>query len=128
MNPQNESFENCVSKQIHKTNLLNTVGQNESMKRIFWKPEDSDGLVYPIVLKIHEDLSDSLNLLEIASQNESTIRVFYNLGNKSKQNESMDLQNESMFLRISYKIPASLDITIRMFIFGIFSNFCFNVS
>ncbi len=66
-------------------NLLNIVGRNKYTKRIFWKPEDSDGFVYPIVLKIREDSSDSLNLLEIASRNESTIRVFENLGNKSKQ-------------------------------------------
>jgi hypothetical protein len=39
-NPRNESFENCVTKRIHKTNLLNTRGRNESTKRIFWTPED----------------------------------------------------------------------------------------
>ena len=37
-NPRNESFENCVTKRIHETNLLNTVVQNESTKRIFWTP------------------------------------------------------------------------------------------
>jgi|FrelakmetLWP11LW_1041352.scaffolds.fasta_scaffold17104_1 hypothetical protein len=31
-NPQNESFEHRRTKRIHETNLLNTVGQNESMK------------------------------------------------------------------------------------------------
>ena len=36
-NPRNESFENCVTKRIHETNLLNTVVRNESTKRIFWK-------------------------------------------------------------------------------------------
>ena len=37
------------------------------------------------------------------------IRTFLESGFMSTiQNESMDLQNESMFLRISYTIPASL--------------------
>jgi hypothetical protein len=30
------------------------------------------------------------------------------------QNESMDSQNESMFLRISYTIPASLITTVHL--------------
>ncbi len=37
-NPRNEFFENCVTKRIHETNLLNTVVRNESAKRIFWTP------------------------------------------------------------------------------------------
>ncbi len=37
-NPRNKSFENCVTKRIHKTNLLNTVVRNESTKWIFWTP------------------------------------------------------------------------------------------
>ncbi len=36
-NPWNESFEHPRMKQIHKTNLLNTAGWNESTNRIFWK-------------------------------------------------------------------------------------------
>jgi hypothetical protein len=35
MNPQNESFEHSRTKRIYETNLLNTVGQNQSMKQIF---------------------------------------------------------------------------------------------
>jgi hypothetical protein len=35
MNPQNESFDHFRTKQIPKTNFLNTVGWNESTKRIF---------------------------------------------------------------------------------------------
>ena len=86
---RNESFESCVMKRIHKSNLLKTRGFANP------NPKDSDGFVYPIVLKIHEDSLDSLdssdssNLLKIASRNESMIRVFENLGNESKQNESM---------------------------------------
>jgi hypothetical protein len=40
-NPQNKSFENCVSKWIHETNLLKIASRNESAKRIFWKWLDS---------------------------------------------------------------------------------------
>jgi hypothetical protein len=36
-NPRNNSFEHRNTNQIQKKNLLNIVGQNESMKRIFWK-------------------------------------------------------------------------------------------
>ncbi len=35
-NPQKESFKNRSTNQIHKTNLLNIVGQNKSTKWIFW--------------------------------------------------------------------------------------------
>jgi len=35
-NPKNKSFEHSRTKLIHEKNLLNTVGQNESMKQIFW--------------------------------------------------------------------------------------------
>ncbi len=38
-NPQNESFEHCRTKRIHKMNLLNTIGQNKSTKQIFWTPK-----------------------------------------------------------------------------------------
>ncbi len=34
-NPRNESFELRSTKRIHETNLLNTVGRNESTKQIF---------------------------------------------------------------------------------------------
>jgi hypothetical protein len=64
-NPRNESFENCVTKRIHETNLLKTRGFANP------NPKDSDGFVYPIVLRIREDLLDSSNLLKIASRNKS---------------------------------------------------------
>ncbi len=32
-----ESLENCITKRIHKTNLLKTGSQNKSTKQIFWK-------------------------------------------------------------------------------------------
>jgi hypothetical protein len=73
-NPRNESFENCVTKQIHETNLLKTRGFASP------NPKDSDGFVYPIVLRIREDSLDSLdlsNLLKIASRNESAKRIFW---------------------------------------------------
>ncbi len=130
-NPQNESFEHCGTKRIHETNLLNTVGIRES---------GSTGFVWirmSIVLRIREDsldLSDSSNLLKIASRNESAKPIFWKwldswstIRNVSFQvricdpryktnpgfvvtirYESMDSQNESTFLRISYTIPASL--------------------
>ena len=36
--PRNESFENCVTKRIHETNLLKIASQNESTKQIFSTP------------------------------------------------------------------------------------------
>ncbi len=133
-NPQNESFESCVTKRIHESNLLKTRGFANP------NPKDSDGFLYPIVLRICKDswdLLDSSNLWKIASRNESTKQIFWKLGHetnprnesfescvtkrihesnllktdKSKQNESMDSRNESTFLQISYTIPASLEIT-----------------
>ncbi len=130
-NPQNESFENCITKRIHKTNLLKTRGFTNP------NPKDSDRFVYPIVLRICEDLLDLLdlsNLLKIASQNKSAKRIFWKwldswstIRNKSFQvricdpryetnpdlwstsrYESMDSQNESTFFQISYTIPATL--------------------
>jgi hypothetical protein len=130
---RNESFEHRRTKRIHETNLLKTRGFANP------NPKDSDGFVYPIVLRIHKDsldLLDSSNLWKIASQNESTKRIFGKLGHKtnprnesfencgtkqihesnllktdkSKRNESMDSRNESTFLRISYTIPASLKL------------------
>jgi hypothetical protein len=77
--PQNESFENCITKWIHESNLLKTRGFANP------NPKDSDGFVYPIVLMICKDLLDSLdslyssNLLKIASRNESTKRIFWKL-------------------------------------------------
>ncbi len=127
-NPRNESFEHRSTKRIHKTNLL----------KIDWICESgSTGFVWirkSIVLRIREDSSDSLNLLKIASRNESAKRIFWKwldswsmIRNKSFQvrirdpryetnpgfvvtirYESMDSRNESTFLRISYTIPASL--------------------
>ncbi len=134
-NPQNKSFEHRRTKQIHETNLLKTRGFENP------NPKDSDGFVYPIVLRIRKDSLDSLdssNLWKIASRNESMKRIFWKLGHetnprnesfencvtkrihksnllktdKSKRNESMDSRNESTFLQISYTIPASLLISL----------------
>jgi hypothetical protein len=38
-NPRNKPYENCVTKRIHKTNLMKIASRNESTKRIFWKLE-----------------------------------------------------------------------------------------
>ena len=67
---RNESFEHRRTKRIHETNLLKTRGFANP------NPKDSDGFVYPIVLRIREDSLDSLNLLKIASRNESAKRIF----------------------------------------------------
>ncbi len=83
--PQNESFKNRSTKQIHKTNLSKTGLQNESTKQIFWnqygfanpKPrinmdlglctKDSSGFV-----RIRWIRENRLNLLKISLWNEST--------------------------------------------------------
>ncbi len=127
-NPRNESFERRRTKRIHETNLLKTRGFANP------NPKDLEGFVYPIVLRIREDSLDSSNILKMASRNESAKQIFWKWHHKtnprnesfkngvtkqiretnllktdeSNRNESMDSQNESTFLRISYTIPASL--------------------
>jgi len=111
MNPQNESFENCVTKQIHETNLLKT--------RRFAKPnpKDSDGFVYPIVLRIREDSLDSSNLLKIASQNESAKRIFWKwldswstIRNESFQVRILDPRYESNLFKSGFVTYESIRI------------------
>jgi hypothetical protein len=116
-NPQNESYENCVIKRIHETNLMKIASQNESTKRILWKlrhetnPQNESfenqkdsrilnfHLKYVYVVKIRQDLLDSLksvtkrihetNLMKIASRNESTKRIHEtNLMKIASRNES----------------------------------------
>ncbi len=69
-NPQNESFENCVTKQIHETNLLKIDWIRKSgSTRFVWIRKS-------IVLRIREDSSVLANLLKIVSRNESAKRIF----------------------------------------------------
>ncbi len=94
-NPQNESFKHYRSNWIHETNLLNTVGQNQSMKRTFWtgwgfaNPKhkicmDSNLFMVRVCTKdswgylrirwIHENSS---NLFKISLRFESLNRIFW---------------------------------------------------
>jgi hypothetical protein len=145
-NPLNESFEHRGMNQIHKANLLNTVGQNESTIQIFWKQyefanpkprilTDLGLLKVVYVVKICEDSwkkAESLEVLvsnqiqeskflriglanpdswiyEVGFKNHDTTQTFLESWSVSTiQNESMDLQNKSMFLRISCTIPTTL--------------------
>jgi hypothetical protein len=94
-NPRNESYENCVTKRIHETNLLNTVGRNESTKRIFWKAE---GFANPkLPSKVRLCSKDSPGFVRIrwfrwnVSRNESTKRILWKLCHETNpRNESYE--------------------------------------
>ncbi len=143
----NKSLKNRSTNWIHKTNLLNTVGQNKSTKRIFWKQygfanpkprigmdlgffkvrlciKDSSGFVgfvktgrffFKISLWIEslriELANPDSRIYEVGFVNHETKWIFLGSGFViTIWNKSMDLQNWSMFLQISYTIPASLQI------------------
>jgi hypothetical protein len=103
-NPRNKPFEDQRSNQIHKTNLLNTVGWNESTKHTFWtgytfaNPKlricmDSDLFIVSLCTKdswgfvrIHWIHENWLNLFKISLLFKST--------NESKEN-SKDLSHKT---------------------------------
>ena len=124
-NPRNKSFEHRRTKRIHETNLLKTRGFANP------NPKDSDGFVYPLVLRIREDLLDSLdssNLLKIASQNESTKQIFWKLRQETNpQNESFEncitkRTRESNFLKTDeLNRNESMDSRILTFLSYLFS-------
>ncbi len=88
-------FENGVTKWIREMNLLKMASRNESAKRIFWKWRHKTN-----------PQNESFENWQIKSKRIRKTNLLKT--DKSNWNESMDLQNESTFLQISYTIPASL--------------------
>jgi hypothetical protein len=98
-----------LTNRIHDTNLSKTGLRNESTIRIFQKQVYETNPRYKS-LRFGFANPDS-RVRQPGFVNHDTKRIFLESGFVTTiQNKSMDSRNKSMFLRISYTIPASLEL------------------